>query len=477
MAFSSVTFLFIFLPLAVIFYFITPVRYRNVVLLIDSLVFYFWSDPTAFLLLIVLTIINYLFGKWIGRLARSKWALVPTLAGVLINLVCLLSFKYGLFFQNTVEQIIQNNSTAAELFIPIGISIYVLQAISYLIDVYLHRIRAQKNLLLFAIYFTSFPQMICGPIIRYSDVKHNLTERQTNANTISRGYSMFIRGLAKKVFLADSMLTLWQSIKVLDYSELPAVTAWLGIIAFSYAIYFYFSGYSDMARGIAKIFGFEFPINFNHPYVSKNIVEFWRRWNISLTVWCKSCIISPLSRTKNSFFPTVLKLLIIWVVMGLWYGGKTGYILWGLYIGIWIIIEKMFLSGFLEKLPILIQKVYTKILILCGWVIFEMDNLSQVAAYFKAMFTGNAASFSDFFSISTFADETTFYFFSSYLIILIICIIAATNLEHIVILKQSQNHPVATQWVCMIWETVLFLGCVVYILGGNGNNFAFFINF
>lgn len=478
MVFSSITFLFIFLPLAIILYFITPLKYRNITLLIVSLAFYLWSEPVAFILLIGLTAVNYLCGIWIYRLIQNRrLAWIPLAAGLLINLSSLLIFKYQLFFNNTIEDLLLDNSDVVELLIPLGISVYVLQTMSYLIDVYLRKIPAQRNFLLFALYVTFFPQMICGPIIRYSDVVNDLKERQTNSNTISRGYSMFVKGLAKKVFLADTMLTLWETIKALDYSKLSMVTAWVGIIAFAFAIYFYFSGYSDMARGIAKIFGFEFPINFNYPYISKNMVEFWRRWNISLTIWSKSCILAPFSRGKNSFFATIFKLLIIWAVMGLWYGGHTGYLLWGLYIGTLIIIEKLFLSNILEKLPVLIQKIYTKVLILCGWVIFEMDSLRQVAAYFKAMFTGNASSLGELFGSNAFADQTAFYFLGSYGIVFIICLFAATNLEHTIILKQERDHPVAVQWGRIICETLLFLGCAVYILGGNGTGFSFFVNF
>lgn len=467
MVFSSITFLFVFLPLVILAYFICPKKARNLVLLIASLLFYTWAEPFFVFLLIFLILTDYFAGRLIQRYRKQKAALNTVfVVAIVLNICALILFKYQVFpsgIQDTV-----NNNAFVSLMIPLGISIYVFQGMSYVIDLYWNKIKLQRNLLDFSMYVSFFPQMVCGPIVRYSDIKNEISHRQESYNKISKGYGMFIRGLAKKLLLADNMLLIWNSIKVQPHDTLSAVTAWIGILAFAFAIYFYFSGYTDMARGLAKIFGFEFPLNFNYPYLSKSVVEFWRRWNISLTVWFKTYLFTPIGKNNNSFFLSLFKLVGIWLVMGIWYGGQFNFFLWGLYFGVIIIVEKLFLSSLLVHLPKFIQQLYTFLLVLFGWVIFEMDTLSQMASYFNAMFAGNSGAI---------MDSTALYYLRGFFLLFVICIIACRNIGHNLALKYEHSKPRISLWVRVIAETVLTIVCFISVIGSQLPDQSFFFRF
>lgn len=479
MVFSSIPFIFLFLPAAVLVYLLTPARYRNLVLLLENLVFYACSALPALPVLACLIVADYLCGLSIYRYRRSKKrARVPLIIGVCINVICLLFMKHKLFYFSFLT-LPAESKLGFDFLIPIGISIYTLQGISYLADLYRNRVKVQRHFISFAMYLSMFPQMICGPIVRYSDISETVVSRQTNANTISKGYNLFIRGLAKKLVLADTMLSLWKTVKEMDYATLPVLTAWLGILGFAFGIYFYFSGYTDMARGIAKILGFEFPMNFNSPYTAKSLTDFWRRWNISLTVWCKSYVISPLGKKHDSFLITMFRLILLWALMGLWYGNGWNFLLWGLVLGVLIAVEQLFLSPLLEKLPILIQRIYTIVIVLCAWVIFEIKDVTQVWAYYKAMFTGNASSWGELFAGggSFFADGTSLYLLGCYAVILLICILGSGSLIHNLGLKCEQRSSRAALGLRIASEIVLTLLCLLILAGGAGIGTTFFVHF
>lgn len=480
MVFSGIPFLFFFLPAAVILYFLFPVRYRNAVLLGINLVFYLLAAPLSLPVLLALIAVNFLCGLSINRFRKKKeLARIPLFVGIAVNIILLIILKYQFFLPGGADHSIQTENLFMDILIPIGISVYTLQGVSYLIDLYYHKVKVQKRLVPFAMYLSMFPQMICGPIVRYSDIAESIQHRQMNANTISKGYNMFIRGLSKKLILGDTMLELWNTVKAMEYETMPVLTAWLGVAGFAFAVYFYFSGYSDMARGIAKILGFDFPMNFNAPYTAKSLTGFWRRWNISLTVWCKSYVISPLGKRYTNVLATLLKLLVLWTLMGLWYGGGWNFLLWGLIFGGLIAVEQLFLSPILEKLPGLIRRIYTIVVVFCMWLVFGLQDLTRVLAYYKAMFTGNAASWSQLFSSGStvFADGTSLYLLGSYAVVLILCIFAGGTLVHNIGLRCEHKSPRAALVLRIACEIFLTLVCLVAVAGGNGADTSFFVYF
>ena len=465
MQFSSILFLFLFLPVSVLLYFAVPKRYRNLTLCIFSLLFYMWAEPTAILLLLFIILLDYAAGIGISRYRDCLWKKRTVFFFTLtVNILILLVSKYGLLLPGEIISGQQKNIVSAFL-LPLGISVYLFQGLSYVIDLYLNRIRVQKNVISLALYIAMFFQIICGPVVRYGDIQSELISREENAVKIGKGYSLFLYGLAKKIFLADHMISLWKSIERIDQSQLTVTTAWMGVISFGFAIYFYFSGYSDMARGIGKIFGFEIPINFNYPYIAKNVAEFWRRWNISLTVWFKSYIFTPLGRNKNAFFLTVFKLLGIWVLMGLWYGGKPNYILWGLYFGIIIIFEKLFFINILEKIPVFFRRIYTVLVVLFGWVIFAVEDVKQIIGYYEAMFAGKLA------------DDRTVYLLVKYLPVFTLCFLCMGNVWHKIALKQESEQSAAFKWLRISGEILLTVFCMMTIISGKNSQNGFFFYF
>ncbi|MGI5958440.1 MAG: MBOAT family O-acyltransferase [Massiliimalia sp.] len=467
MEFSSYTFLFFFLPITVIAYFLTPKRGRNITLFAANLVFYAWSEPVYVLLLLGLWILDYVSGRLIARFHTNRPTRVFILTfSLAMHILSLLVFKYQIFFPGVIERIFEENNILMQTLVPLGISVYVFQGMSYLIDLYLNKIAVQKNIISLGTYLMFFPQMLCGPIVRYSDMGAELAHREESINKIAKGYGFFIRGLAKKLFLADNMLAVWRSVESMGMEKVSILTAWLGLISFVFALYYYFDGYSDMARGIGKIFGFELPINFNYPFVAKSISEFWRRWNVSLTVWLKSYVFTPLSqKTKDSFFFTTLHLLCLWLLMALWYGGRLNLLLWGLAVGLTVIFERMFLSVLLTKLPVIIQKLYTLFFIFMTWVLFAADQVSDIPKYFFALFHGELF------------DGETVYLLSGCWVVLILCIIFSSNVWHTLSLKQDHDHPQAAVWFQIGWELFLTIGCLIFLIAVDTSAPEFFIRF
>ena len=396
MVFSSFVFLLVFLPLVLLLYYICPGRVRNLLLLIASLIFYAWGEPVYVLIMVFSIFFDYVNGRLIERFKnrnspwKAKAALVIDLCG---NLSILGFFKYADFFIGNLNTITGAGISLLHIALPIGISFYTFQTMSYTIDVYRGVVPAQHNILTFATYVTLFPQLIAGPIVQYKTVEKELTERKVTLRDFSEGAFRFSVGLAKKVLLANQIGSLWDTISRLN--QMSVATAWLGAVAYTFQIYFDFSGYSDMAIGLGRMFGFHFLENFNFPYMSKTITEFWRRWHISLSSWFREYVYIPLGGNRKGLARQLINIMIVWMLTGLWHGANWNFVLWGIYYGVLLMIEKLFLLKWLEKLPDWVGHIYTLFLVVIGWTIFAQTNLQQLGAYLKTMFGIGQAVFVD----------------------------------------------------------------------------------
>ena len=396
MVFSSFVFLLVFLPLVLLLYYICPGRVRNLLLLIASLIFYAWGEPVYVLIMVFSIFFDYVNGRLIERFKnrnspwKAKAALVIDLCG---NLSILGFFKYADFFIGNLNTITGAGISLLHIALPIGISFYTFQTMSYTIDVYRGVVPAQHNILTFATYVTLFPQLIAGPIVQYKTVEKELTERKVTLRDFSEGAFRFSVGLAKKVLLANQIGSLWDTISRLN--QMSVATAWLGAVAYTFQIYFDFSGYSDMAIGLGRMFGFHFLENFNFPYMSKTITEFWRRWHISLSSWFREYVYIPLGGNRKVLACHLINIMIVWMLTGLWHGANWNFVLWGIYYGVLLMIEKLFLLKWLEKLPDWVGHIYTLFLVVIGWTIFAQTNLQQLGAYLKTMFGIGQAVFVD----------------------------------------------------------------------------------
>ncbi|MEG2149323.1 MAG: MBOAT family O-acyltransferase [Clostridiales bacterium] len=385
MVFSSLLFLFIFLPLVLVIYYILPKKTRIGFLFLANLIFYGWGEPVFVLVMIFSIIVNYVFGLLMEKY-REKAKLFLVFA-IIINLGLLGFFKYADFFKATLESVLGFSLGNAPLIpLPIGISFYTFQALAYIIDIYRKEIEAQRNIIYFGTYISFFPQLIAGPIVRYQEIAHDLIFRQENLTDFNDGVRLFIMGLAKKVLIANAMGLLWGNLQTTAFND-GVVAAWCGIMAFSLQIYFDFSGYSDMARGLGKMFGFHFPINFNYPYAATSITDFWRRWHITLSSWFRDYLYIPLGGSRGTILRTIINLFIVWSLTGLWHGASYNFILWGIYYFAILTAEKFIWGKLLSLCPKPLKHLYAVLLILFGWVIFALGDLTSIGNYFTAMFS------------------------------------------------------------------------------------------
>lgn len=388
MVFSSILFLFYFLPFVLVLYFLAPKRYRNFILFISSLLFYSWGEPRYIWIMLFSTVLDYTCGRFINyyrKIHRPNKMRFWLNISIFSNLTLLSFFKYSDFIISNINNIWRTNIPLLNIALPIGISFYTFQTMSYTIDVYRGDTKVQNNIISFGTYVTLFPQLIAGPIVRYQTIAEEINSRVESYVLFSEGIKRFIIGLGKKVLLANNIGLLWKNIFHMDVESLPVLTAWLGIFSFGFQIYFDFSGYSDMAIGLGKIFGFNFLENFDYPYMSKSITEFWRRWHISLGTWFKEYVYIPLGGNRNGRYKHLRNILIVWILTGIWHGASWNFVLWGLYFGMILIIEKLFLLKLLQKMPQSIGRIYTIFLILISWTIFAFDNLTDSAKYIKAL--------------------------------------------------------------------------------------------
>ena len=386
MLFSSHVFLFAFLPVVLLLYYISPRKLRNPVLLFVSLFFYGWGEPAYLLLMVATIVLNFLCGAWIAKLRqKEKQAAYVVVIAVAANLLILGYFKYAGFLAKSLQSLFPDfgGGKIPEILLPIGISFYIFQSLSYVIDVYRGDAPVQKNLLTFGTYVTLFPQLIAGPIVRYQDVATQMESRRENIADFASGVLLFIAGLSKKVLLANPMGSLWN----LAREGEGTLLAWVGITAYALQIYFDFSGYSDMARGLGRMLGFEFLENFNYPYISRSITEFWRRWHISLSTWFREYVYIPLGGNRRGLPRQILNLLVVWMLTGLWHGASWNFVLWGLYYAVFLIVEKLFLLKLLKGMPNLLCRCYTLIAVVLGWALFYFEDLSQLGVFLAKLFT------------------------------------------------------------------------------------------
>ena len=388
MLFSSTTFLFVFLSLVLACYFAVPRFLKNAVLLVFSLVFYAWGEPVYVFLMLGSITVAYLTGLFCDKQKHSgRTALISVIAAVVWNLGLLLFFKYTNFFIENANSLMHMNiSPFKDLKLPIGISFYSFQTLSYVIDVYRGEVKSQRNFLNLATYVTLFPQLIAGPIVRYQTIEEQLVNRHESLQQFSRGVKRFAVGLGKKVILANNIGALFSEISAAPQAEMSVCASWLGIIAYTFQIYFDFSGYSDMAIGLGKMFGFDFLENFNYPYISDSITEFWRRWHISLSSWFRDYVYIPLGGNRKGKVRQCVNIMIVWFLTGFWHGANWNFMMWGVYFGIILLCEKLFLLAFLKKLPRIIRHIYALLLIVIGWGIFAFEDTSALLRNLKNMF-------------------------------------------------------------------------------------------
>lgn len=394
MVFSSLPFLYLFLPLVLICYFLFPARWRNLFLLLASLTFYAWGEPRYLFLMLFSTVFDFCVAQLVYRYRKQKIAKrFFVILSLTVNLGLLGFFKYSGFVTGTLNSWFDLELLVTNVALPIGISFYTFQTLSYTLDVARGLIKPQKNILKLGTYITLFPQLIAGPIVRYADIEGQLDERSTSWLQAYAGLQRFIIGLSKKVLVANQVGAFWQQVQTLPASQMSFVTAWLGIIAFGLQIYFDFSGYSDMAIGLGKIFGFTFLENFNFPYISQSISEFWRRWHISLGTWFREYVYIPLGGNRVGRWQEIRNLAIVWFLTGFWHGANWNFILWGLYFGLIIVMEKIFLDRWLKCSPRWLRHLYTLILLAFGWVLFSFEDLSQVWLYSSWLLNPFATTF------------------------------------------------------------------------------------
>ncbi len=466
MLFSSIVFLFTFLPAVVILYYLLPVRFRNVILLLASLVFYAWGEPVYLFLMLLSILFNYFSGLDIARNLQDKRAAKRSLVfNLIINLAVLGFFKYEGFVLDTLNGILPVHISYHALPLPIGISFYTFQILSYIIDVYRGNVKVQTNLPNFALYVTMFPQLIAGPIVQYADVDEQLASREVSRTKFGEGSMYFIRGLAKKVLLANTSGMIFTEVSGLAKGNIAVMTAWLGAFAYMFQIYFDFSGYSDMAIGLGKMFGFEFNMNFNYPYVSKSITEFWRRWHISLSSWFRDYVYIPLGGNRVSKIKHIRNLLIVWFLTGLWHGAAWNFVAWGLYYGVILIIEKYLLSPVLDRLPDVVRHIYSIVLVVIGWVLFFSSSFGQAADYIRVMFGAGAHGF---------ADRESMYLLTSNLILWLILIFGSTPLVHFRCEHMLRTKKWNTTIINSVVYVALFIVCIAYLVTETYNPFLYF---
>ncbi|MDE6931322.1 MAG: MBOAT family protein [Oscillospiraceae bacterium] len=387
MIFSSLPFLFFYLVAVLAVYKLSPLKLRNLILLVMSLFFYGWGEPVYILIMLLSIVVDYVHGMLVERWREDdRKARRAVASSVFFNLAILVFFKYWDFLAGNLNALTGLQLPVLGLPLPIGISFYTFQTMSYTIDVYRQDAPVQKNPIAFGAYVTLFPQLIAGPIVRYKSVADQLEERREDLDKFVSGIRRFTVGAAKKVLLANAIGQLWD--QSLASEGLTAAGAWLGLAAYAFQIYFDFSGYSDMAIGLGRMFGFEFLENFNYPYISRSVVEFWKRWHISLTTWFREYVYFPLGGNRVPKWKWIRNILIVWTLTGIWHGAGWNFLLWGLYYGAWMLAERLFLGKWLEKLPGAVRHIYTMFVVLIGWALFAVEDMGRLGAYFSSLFGG-----------------------------------------------------------------------------------------
>ena len=465
MVFSSPLFLFFYLPAVLLVYYMTPLRWRNAVLLVFNLIFYGWGEPVYILIMFLSIAIDYTHGMLVEkakRRGRDGRARAAVCSSVLFNLALLFFFKYWDFLAESLAAVGLDFMPRLGLSLPIGISFYTFQTMSSTIDVYRGDAPVQRSVISFGTFVTLFPQLIAGPIIQYKDLDAQLDHRDHTAEKFASGVQVFVVGMAKKVLLANNLGMLWDAYKAVPAAGLTVLGAWLGVAAFSLQIYFDFSGYSDMAIGLGRMLGFEFKPNFDYPYISRSITEFWRRWHISLGTWFREYVYIPLGGNRVSRGRLCFNLLVVWGLTGIWHGASWNFLLWGLYFGVLLMLEKLFLKRWIDRWPACFQHAYTLLLVAVSWAIFALEDFGQLGAYLAVMFGLAGRSLTD---------GAFFYYLRSYLPVLVLACLASTPLA------RRLWHRAPTRAVQAALPVLLLAGLLLstaYLVDATYNPFLYF---
>ncbi|MEG2175797.1 MAG: MBOAT family O-acyltransferase [Oscillibacter sp.] len=462
MVFSSLTFLFGFFSLTLAMYFLAPLKWRNLLLLLVSLIFYGWEKPAYVLIMVLSIAIDYVHGLLVEKYRaddkKARWFVAQS---VIFNLLLLGFFKYYDFLAINLSLIPGIQLPILNIELPIGISFFTFQTMSYTIDVYRKDAPVQRSVVDFGAFVTMFPQLIAGPIVKYKQVAAELTERVHSTERFAPGARRFTVGLAKKVLLANAIGGLWDaSLASQTAGTLTAFGGWLGLIAFSFQIYFDFSGYSDMAIGIGQMIGFTFPENFNYPYLSTSVTDFWRRWHMSLTSWFREYLYIPLGGNRGGTGKAIRNILLVWACTGIWHGASWNFLLWGLYFAFWLILEKYVLRGLLEKTPTALKRCYTLLVAVMGWGLFAMVDLGQCGAYFSRCF-GSGALWSPYDG----------YLLQSYALTLVLLTVASTTLGKNLWAKLPDRARKIGEPILMVSGLLI---CTAYLVDGSYNPFLYF---
>ncbi|MCM1307180.1 MAG: MBOAT family protein [Butyrivibrio sp.] len=459
MVFSSLTFLLGFLPVTLALYYAVPQKAKNFILLLCSLVFYAWGEPVYVFLMIYSILFNYTLGRLMDKYKVYKRMVM--IFAVLMNLIILGFFKYYGFIVNALNSIMGLSLKARDIPLPIGISFYTFQAMSYIIDLYRGKFGAQKNLITFAAYITMFPQLIAGPIVRYEDLQSELEERRLSLERFGYGCARFLYGLAKKVLLANSTGAVFESVGALDGSGIAAANGWIGAVSYTFQIYFDFSGYSDMAIGLGSMLGFSFDENFNEPYTAVGVSDFWRRWHISLGAWFREYVYIPLGGSRVRVWKHIRNIMVVWTLTGLWHGAGWNYILWGAYYGILLIIDKYLIER-IKLFPKWLKRIFTIPAVIIGWVIFTSDSPHGAMSAIGSMFGSTGVWFND----------ETFYLLRTNGILLVICAILCTGVHKRIYDKVCTLS--AGRAVTIAFNAALLALCFVCLVTQSYNPFLYF---
>jgi len=475
MVFSSLTFIYAFLPLMMTIYFAVPKKFKNLVLLLEGLVFYAWGEPVYILVVMATTFMDYIYGRLMDKHRDNKKLLkLLIIISVSTNVGILAVFKYSSFIITSVNAVFHLGIPDPHIPLPMGISFHTFQSMSYTIDMYFGTIGVQSNLISFCTFVTLYPQMVAGPIVRYHDVEHEINDRVVNLEGLYEGITRFVTGLAKKVLLADNIGAVWTSIQSTPADKLTLSAAWFGILCFAFQILFDFSGYSDMAIGLGRMMGFKIPENFNYPYLSTSITDFWRRWHITLGSWFRAYVYIPLGGNRCSKTKQVRNLLIVWALTGLWHGASWNFVIWGVYFGVIIILEKFILRRYLERLPHLLQVAYSFILVLLGWVFFvfddQHDGIRGAISYFGTLFGANTHN-------TGLINGQTIYWMYTNAVIFVLCAIFATMIPARILGKLKFGSDRSAKFVRVmtpVLQVVAVLVCTAYLVSSTYHPFLYF---
>ena len=465
MVFSSLSYLLLFMPLVILLYFIVPKKARNFILFVVSLIFYAWGEPIYVVLMIFSTLVDYSHG-----LLLEKWEDKPVLrravliSSCVINLGLLCFFKYAGFAVQSVNDLLGLSLKVPSVALPIGISFYTFQTMSYTIDVYRRKCPVQHNIISFGCYVAMFPQLIAGPIVRYVTVAEELDNRVETWDGFYQGIQRFVLGLCKKVLLANGVGALWESVAAQSAGELSALTAWLGILAYAFQIFFDFSGYSDMAIGLGRMFGFSFPDNFRYPYISRSVSDFWRRWHITLSTWFREYLYIPLGGNRCSTARQIFNLSVVWMATGLWHGASWNFLAWGAYFGALLIAEKFVFGKYIEKAPAFVGWLYTALAVIVGWVLFAFEDFSRGYAFLGAMLGGGAGA----------VDAQGMRALLDYGVLLLVCAIASTPAAANLMGKLRSAKPKLHTALTYALLILGFAVSMVYVINAGYNPFLYF---